>query len=113
MRSGIVSLVYVVVGVIVASSHHYFAHASTLKPLLSALLAIVCGRCCCSASTSTSSSASAGPARRSLLSQVERSGYSLRGSAIHAVALSAGAEQSDDRFEDENQTVGGRFFGKR
>jgi len=41
MRSGIVSLVYVVVGVIVASSHHYFAHAGTLKPLLSALLAIV------------------------------------------------------------------------
>ena len=46
-------------------------------------------------------------------SQVERSGYSLRGSAIHAVAFSAGAEQSDYRFEDENQTVGGRFFGKR
>ena len=41
MRSGIVSLVYLVVGVIIASSHHYFAHASTLKPLLSALLAIV------------------------------------------------------------------------
>jgi len=37
----------------------------------------------------------------------------LRGSAIHAVAVSAGAEQSDYRFEDENQTVGGRFFGKR
>jgi hypothetical protein len=30
-----------VVGVIVAASHHYFAHAGTLKPLLSALLAIV------------------------------------------------------------------------
>jgi hypothetical protein len=41
MRSGIVSLVYLVVGVIVASSHRYFAHASTLKALLSALLAIV------------------------------------------------------------------------
>ena len=27
----------------------------------------------------------------------------------HAVALSAGAEQSDYRFEDENQTVDGRF----
>jgi hypothetical protein len=40
MRSGIVSLVYLVVGVVVASSHHYFEHASTLKPLLSALLAI-------------------------------------------------------------------------
>jgi hypothetical protein len=41
MRSGIVSLVYLVVGVIVAASHHYFVHASSLKPLLSALLAIV------------------------------------------------------------------------
>jgi hypothetical protein len=41
MRSGIVSLVYVVVGVVVASSHHYFTHATTLKPLLSALLAVV------------------------------------------------------------------------
>jgi hypothetical protein len=41
MRSGIVSLVYLVVGVVVASSHHYFRHADTLKPLLSALLAIV------------------------------------------------------------------------
>ena len=41
MRSGIVSLIYVVVGVIVASSHHYFADVTTLKPILSALLAIV------------------------------------------------------------------------
>jgi hypothetical protein len=41
MRSGIISLVYLVVGIIVASSHHYFTHASTLKPLLSALLAVV------------------------------------------------------------------------
>jgi len=40
MRSAIGSLVYLVVGVVVASSHHYFAHASTLKPLLSALLAV-------------------------------------------------------------------------
>lgn len=40
MRSGIVSLVYLIIGVVVASSHHYFAHASTLKPILSALLAI-------------------------------------------------------------------------
>ena len=41
MRSGIVSLVYVVVGVVVASSHHYFTHVNTLKPLLSAVLAVV------------------------------------------------------------------------
>jgi hypothetical protein len=30
----------VVVGLIVASAHHYFAHVNTLKPLISALLAI-------------------------------------------------------------------------
>ena len=36
MRSGIVSLAYLVVGVVIASSHRYFEHASTLKPLLSA-----------------------------------------------------------------------------
>ena len=39
--SGLISLVYLVVGVVVASSHHYFAHVSTLKPLLSVLLAVV------------------------------------------------------------------------
>jgi hypothetical protein len=41
MRSGIVSLVYVVVGIFVASAHHYFAHVTTLKPLLSAVLAVL------------------------------------------------------------------------
>lgn len=41
MRPGIVGLVWLVIGVVVASSHHYFEHASTLKPILSALLAIV------------------------------------------------------------------------
>jgi hypothetical protein len=40
VRSGVGGVVYLVVGVILASSHHYFAHASTLKPILSALLAI-------------------------------------------------------------------------
>ena len=40
MRS-IVSLVYLVVGVVVASSHHYFAHAHSLKSLASAVLAVV------------------------------------------------------------------------
>ena len=39
--SGIVSLVYVVVGIFVASSHHYFAHVTTLKPLVSAVLAVL------------------------------------------------------------------------
>jgi hypothetical protein len=41
MRSGLISLVYLVVGAVVASSHHYFTHVSTLKLLLSALLAVV------------------------------------------------------------------------
>src|ERR1035437_5359257 len=41
MTHGIVSLLYLVVGAVLASSHHYFEHASTLKPILSALLAIV------------------------------------------------------------------------
>lgn len=40
MRSGIGSLLYLVVGAILASSHHYFAHITTLKPLISALLAV-------------------------------------------------------------------------
>lgn len=41
MRSGIVSVVYLIVGVVVASSHQYFEDATTLRPLLSALLAVI------------------------------------------------------------------------
>ena len=40
MPSRFLSLVYLVVGVLVAASHHYFAHANPLKPLLSAVLAV-------------------------------------------------------------------------
>jgi hypothetical protein len=40
MRSGIGSIIYLIVGVVLASSHHYFTHASTLKPIVSAVLAI-------------------------------------------------------------------------
>lgn len=40
MRSGLGTIVWLIVGVIVASSHHYFNHASALKPIISALLAI-------------------------------------------------------------------------
>jgi hypothetical protein len=40
MRSSLGTLIYVIVGAIVASAHHYFAHASSLKPIVSALLAI-------------------------------------------------------------------------
>jgi hypothetical protein len=43
MRSGfssIIGLVYVVIGLIVASSHAYFAHLTAVMPILSALLAV-------------------------------------------------------------------------
>jgi hypothetical protein len=41
MRLGIGSIIYLIVGVILAASHHYFAHASAFKPIVSAVLAIV------------------------------------------------------------------------
>ncbi len=40
MRSGLGSIIYLVVGIVVASAHHYFTHAGTLKPLVSAVLAV-------------------------------------------------------------------------
>jgi hypothetical protein len=40
MRSGIGSLIYLLLGLVVASAHHYFTHADKLKPLLSAVLAV-------------------------------------------------------------------------
>jgi hypothetical protein len=40
MRSGLGTVVYLIVGVVIASTHHYFAHTSSLKPIVSALLAI-------------------------------------------------------------------------
>jgi hypothetical protein len=40
MRSSLGTVVYVIVGVVIASSHHYFAHTGSLKPIVSALLAI-------------------------------------------------------------------------
>jgi hypothetical protein len=41
MRSGIGTVIWLIIGVIIASSHHYLNHASHLKPIVSALLAIV------------------------------------------------------------------------
>jgi hypothetical protein len=41
MRTGIGTIFWLIIGVVVASAHHYFRHAGTLKPLISALLAIV------------------------------------------------------------------------
>jgi hypothetical protein len=37
----IVALIYLVVGVLIASQHHYFAHLNTLGHILSAVLAVV------------------------------------------------------------------------
>ena len=39
--SGLGTIIWVIVGVIVAASHHYFKHVHTLKPIISFLLAIV------------------------------------------------------------------------
>jgi hypothetical protein len=40
-RPGLVGVVYLIVGIVVAASHHYFAHLSTIRQLVSAVLAIV------------------------------------------------------------------------
>ena len=39
--SGIVALVYFLVGVLIASNHHYFAHVNDLQQVISAILAVV------------------------------------------------------------------------
>ena len=44
MRSGfssIVGLVWIVIGLIVASGHGYFAHLTAVMPILSAILAVL------------------------------------------------------------------------
>lgn len=44
MRSGfssIIGLVYLVIGLIVASGHAYFTHLTAVMPILSAILAVV------------------------------------------------------------------------
>ena len=44
MRSGMSSLItlaYVVIGLIVASGHAYFVHLTSMLPILSAILAVV------------------------------------------------------------------------
>jgi len=40
MFSKLALVVYIVVGLLVANSHHYFAHLKTAKPVLSAVLAV-------------------------------------------------------------------------
>jgi hypothetical protein len=41
MFSRVVIVVYVVVGLLVANSHHYFAHLGSAKRILSAVLGVV------------------------------------------------------------------------
>jgi hypothetical protein len=40
-RIGLLGIVYLVVGLIVAATHHYFSNLHTLKQVLSAVLAVV------------------------------------------------------------------------
>jgi hypothetical protein len=40
IRARLLGLVYVIVGVAIASSHHYFAQVHTLRQILSAILAV-------------------------------------------------------------------------
>jgi hypothetical protein len=35
------TIIWLVVGVLVASSHHYLRHVNTIKPIVSAVLAVV------------------------------------------------------------------------
>jgi hypothetical protein len=39
--STLLSLAYLVIGLIVANSHHYFVHMSGFKPIASAVLAVL------------------------------------------------------------------------
>ena len=39
--SGIGSIVWLLIGILVAAAHHYFNNAGTLKPLISAILAVL------------------------------------------------------------------------
>jgi hypothetical protein len=41
MFRNILIIAYLVVGALVASSHHYFAHLNAVKPIASAALAVV------------------------------------------------------------------------
>ena len=38
---GLLGLIYIGIGLVVASTHHYFRHLDTLKQILSAVLAVI------------------------------------------------------------------------
>jgi hypothetical protein len=37
----VVFVIYIIIGVVVASGHHYFEHLDALKPIASAILAVL------------------------------------------------------------------------
>jgi hypothetical protein len=41
MRSGIGTVIWIIVGVVVASTHHYLNHLGAIKLIVSAVLAII------------------------------------------------------------------------
>jgi hypothetical protein len=41
LRSRLLTLVYLVVGVVVAANHHYFRHLNGIRTIASAVLAVV------------------------------------------------------------------------
>ena len=41
MRSGLPGVVYLILGAFVAKAHHYFDYVGTLKPAITAVLAVV------------------------------------------------------------------------
>jgi len=41
MRLSLGTIIWLVVGVVIASSHHYLNHLHTIKPIVSAVLAVV------------------------------------------------------------------------
>jgi hypothetical protein len=41
MFRSLIGIIYLVVGVLVASTHHYFRHLHHVKPIVSAVLAVV------------------------------------------------------------------------
>lgn len=41
MRRSLTSILWLIIGILLASSHHYLTHVHTLKPIVSAVLAIL------------------------------------------------------------------------
>ena len=39
--SAVLFVIYIIIGVVVASGHHYFGHLDAVKPIVSAVLAVL------------------------------------------------------------------------